>query len=111
MLTVEIADEIEEQMQGLMYRESLPEDHSMLFAYPAEAQLIFWMKNTFIPLDILYFDKDGRFVSSAQMTPCERDPCTKYPSNGEAMYALEVHAGFVEENGVGEGWTLQRSRK
>ncbi|TSD00247.1 MAG: hypothetical protein Greene101449_265 [Candidatus Peregrinibacteria bacterium Greene1014_49] len=105
-ILAEIANEPEAQAQGLMFRENLPQGEGMLFIFPDEAPRGFWMKNTLIPLDILFFDASGTWVSGATMTPCEADPCPGYPSNGAAKYALEVGAGFMAETGVGVGWNI-----
>lgn len=105
---VEIADEPAEQAKGLMFRESLLDDHGMLFVFGAMRPRSFWMKNTLIPLDIIYFDADGQFVSTVQMQPCKKDPCKNYPSAGSAQFALEVPAGYVGKYGVGPGWKLIR---
>jgi hypothetical protein len=103
----EIAGTPEARTQGLMSRTELPEGTGMLFVMPPEqAVLTFWMKDTLIPLDILFFDEKGKFVSWAGMTPCEADPCSTYTSAGPAQYALEVPAGFVEKENVGTGWVL-----
>lgn len=116
---VEIADEPHKQAQGLMGRTELPENHGMLFVFEEPRVLSFWMKNTLIPLDILYFDAQGKFVSAKSMIPCpsdssaeagKQDPCMTYSSGRRAQYALEVNAGFLEEEGVGEGWELQMER-
>ena len=64
---VELALTQEEQAMGLMFRESMPDDHGMLFVFGGEARRSFWMKNTRIPLDILYFDSDLVLVSLAWM--------------------------------------------
>jgi len=93
--TVEVADDFEERARGLMYRESMPEDHGMLFVHENEAPLAYWMKNTRIPLDILYFDAERRFVSAQRRVPtCSAgDRCPNYPSAGPAKYVLELNAG------------------
>lgn len=105
-VTVEIADEPAERERGLMHRTELPEDMGMLFIFEREQPLAFWMKNTLIPLDILYFDAGGQWVSSVTMEPCIKDPCRTYPAEGPAQYALEVNKGYVLAHGIGEGWTL-----
>ena len=107
---VEIADDPAERAQGLMHRTDLPEGHGMLFVFDAAIPLSFWMKNTLIPLDIVYFDDAGRFVSTTTMVPCEADPCATYPSAGPARYALEVPAGFTAQHGVGQGWSMVRTK-
>lgn len=107
-LRVEIADEADELEQGLMYRTELAPSHGMLFLFSEQRVLAFWMKNTLIPLDVLFFDRNNRFVSSRTMEPCTEDPCRSYSSGAPAVTALEVPAGFVEENRIGIGWTLVR---
>ncbi len=90
-----------------MGRDALADDAGMLFTFETEQTLRFWMKNTLIPLDIIYFDAQKRFVSALTMTPCAADPCSTYSSRYSALYALEVPAGSVAAWGVGEGWTLE----
>ena len=68
-IQVEIADEPEEHSRGLMFRESMEENHGMLFVYTTEQTRGFWMKNTLIPLDIAYADREGRIVDIQQMEP------------------------------------------
>jgi uncharacterized membrane protein (UPF0127 family) len=106
---VEIADEPEEHQQGLMGRMELPEDQGMLFIFPKAQLLSFWMKNTLMPLDLLFFDARGRFVGHQYMVPCEFDPCLLYRSRHPAKYALEVHAGIVAREGIGDDWSLSLS--
>lgn len=105
--SVEIADDQQEQALGLMFRDELPADAGMLFIFPNESPRSFWMKNTRIPLDIMYFDKKLRMVSiSADTPPCKITRCPSYPSVGPAMYVLELNAGKAAELGVGPGATL-----
>lgn len=106
-IAVEVARTPEEQQKGLMGRTSLDDDQGMLFIFETQRPLSFWMKNTLIPLDILFFDAQGAFVSSATMTPCTADPCKNYPSAGLARYALEVPAGFMERKNIAPATTLQ----
>lgn len=96
--TVELADDFEERARGLMYRESMPQDHGMLFVHEREAPLAYWMKNTRMPLDILYFDAERRFVSAQRGVPtCSAgNRCPNYPSAGPAKYVLELNAGRSE---------------
>lgn len=102
--TVEVADEPEKQALGLMFRRSLPDDHGMLFIFPREAPRSFWMKNTRIPLDIMYFGGDLRLVSvAANAQPCRVEQCPGYPSAGPARYVLELNAGKASELGLAPG--------
>jgi len=106
-LTVEVADEPLEWQRGLMHREILESD-GMLFVFPEEHIRSFWMKNVRIPLNILFFDVEGAFVSGTMMQPCMQESCKSYLSAAPAQYALEVPAGFIRQHGVGEGWRLGR---
>ena len=99
---VEIADSPAEQAKGLMYRKSLGEDRGMLFVYPAEQELSYWMKNTYIPLSIAYIDSEGRIVDILDMKPLDDRP-PHYVSSEPVQYALEVNQGFFEREGVKEG--------
>jgi len=102
--SVEIADTQEKQVLGLMFRDTMPADEGMIFIFPNEAPRSFWMKNTRIPLDIMYFDKDLIMVSiSANTPPCRVSRCPSYPSIKPAMYVLELNAGTASELGVGPG--------
>lgn len=104
---IEIADEPAERARGLMFRQDLAEGHGMLFIFDEPGVQSFWMKNTRVPLDILFFDAGDRFVSSATMEPCTADPCPVFPSQGVAKYAIEVPAGFLMRYLVDSGWILQ----
>ena len=99
---VEIADNLFEQAKGLMYRKALGENRGMLFVYPDERELSFWMKNTLIPLSIAYIDSDGHIVDILDMKPLD-DERPHYVSSEPVQYALEVNRGFFEERGVKEG--------
>jgi uncharacterized membrane protein (UPF0127 family) len=105
---VEIANTTEKQALGLMFRDSMPADQGMLFIFPDEAPRRFWMKNTRIALDIIYFDKDLKLVSiSADTPPCRVSDCPGYPSAAPAKYVLELNAGTAAELGVGSGDRLK----
>jgi len=99
---VEVADDVNEQAKGLMYRKSLGEDRGMLFVYPAERELSYWMRNTLIPLSIAYIDSEGRIVDILDMKPLDDNP-PHYVSSEPVQYALEVNKGFFEKMGVKEG--------
>lgn len=105
-LFVEIASDAQERAKGLMSRTELNPASGMLFVFQQSEQLTFWMKNTLIPLDILFFDDKGVFVSRTSMDPCLEDPCVSYSSERPARYALEVNRDERGAAGVGSGWLL-----
>lgn len=92
---VEIADDDQERAQGLMFREQLGDGRGMLFIHEREEPRSYWMKNTRIPLDILYFDKERRLVAQQrEVPPCpDGTACPSYPSRAPARYVLELDAG------------------
>jgi uncharacterized protein len=99
---VEVADDPAEQAKGLMERTTLGENRGMLFVFPEERELSFWMKNTLIPLSIAYIDSEGRIVDILNMKPLDDRP-PHYVSSEPAQYALEVNQGFFEKRGVKVG--------
>jgi uncharacterized membrane protein (UPF0127 family) len=101
--SVEIADDREEQAMGLMFRDSMPPDHGMLFIFRNESPRSFWMKNTRIPLDIMYFSSSLELINVAKAVPCRVQQCPPYPSEGPAMYVLELNAGTASELGLVPG--------
>ena len=108
---VELAENDEQHMRGLMFREQMAPDRGMFFIFNAEFMQAFWMKNTLIPLDILYFDKKLRLVSTqSSVPPCKADPCPSYPSSGPAQYVLELNAGTADKLGVKPGDALEFHR-
>jgi uncharacterized protein len=107
-LSVEIAESPEQQRIGLMGRTFLPEDEGMLFIYPEEqpGSAPFYMFRTLIPLDIAFFDGEGRIVSILHMEPCEKPVaawCNRYPPGVPYHGALEVNQGLLASRGVGVG--------
>src|ERR1700744_1491409 len=102
--STELALDNASREHGLMDRTTLAADHSMLFVFPNSEPRYFWMKNTLIPLDILYFDKDRRLLSiSAEAQPCKADPCKGYASHGSAQYVLELGGGGAKQAGIQVG--------
>jgi uncharacterized membrane protein (UPF0127 family) len=85
-----------------MHRTALGEDRGMLFVYPDERPLSFWMKNTLIPLSIAYINSEGRITDILNMKPLD-DRMPHYVSSESVQYALEVNKGFFEERGVKVG--------
>ncbi len=107
--TVEIADDDGKRAQGLMFRDRMAADHGMLFIHDRQQPLAYWMKNTHIPLDILYFDNERKLVSQQPDTPpCSLgDGCPPYPSEAPARYVLELNAGQAAKLGLKNGATLR----
>lgn len=108
-LNIEVAITQEEKMNGLMGREHLGENSGMLFVFDSVQPLSFWMKNTLIPLDVLYLDETGKILDIKTMTPCppEEERCPSYPSSEPGRYALEINGGRAEELGLKAGDELQ----
>lgn len=104
---VEMALTEPQREHGLMFRKKLGPYEGMLFDFYHEQKVSFWMKNTLIPLDILYFDGERKLVSAqVDVQPCKADPCPVYPSAGPARYVLELSAGTAARIGVRNGDTL-----
>jgi len=106
---VELAQTDETRARGLMFRDSMPDDHGMLFIHDREEQQAYWMKNTKIGLDILYFDSARRLVSQQRdVPPCSAgNMCPPYPSSGPARYVLELNAGQAEKIHLKDGTELR----
>lgn len=109
VLKVEIADTSVKREQGLMYRNQLRDDEGMLFVFPSETQLSFWMKNTNIPLSIGFFNSKKKLFQILPMDPAnpmELQPKT-YISAKPAQYALEVPIGWFDRHKVKLGDELK----
>ena len=106
---VEIADDDTERARGLMFRDVLAEGHGMLFIHVSEEPQSYWMKNTRIPLDILYFDDSRRLVAQQRdVPPCSLgDACPPYPSDAPARYVLELNAGEAARLDLQDGATIE----
>lgn len=105
-VTVEIADTPDERKQGLMNRTELPDNHGMLFIFPNERPRTFWMKNTEIPLDIIFLDAQRRVINVEQANPEPDIPpenMTLYTSDRPAQYVIELEQGFAERHDIGPG--------
>lgn len=108
-LSVEIAETVDKRSQGLMFRQSLEADHGMLFIFPELGYWTFWMKNTLIPLDILWMDESGKILHVESHVPiCTKkdDSCPRYYSTRESLYVLEIQAGRAKELGLTPGTRL-----
>jgi uncharacterized membrane protein (UPF0127 family) len=97
---VEVVTEPADQARGLMYRRSLGKDSGMLFIFRQEGLQSFWMKNTLIPLDMIFVSRDLAIVDITTMQPCITDPCPSYTSRQPAKYVLEINAGYCRSHNI-----------
>ena len=100
-IEIEIADNGPERQQGLMYRRSMDEAKGMLFIFQTEELQGFWMKNTYIPLDIMFVNKDKEIVKIHKNTTPFSE--TDLPSGKPAIYVVETVGGFADKYGLKEG--------
>jgi len=100
-ISIEIADNDAETTQGLMYRKSMPDTCGMLFVFPDSQERSFWMKNTFIPLDLLFINSNKEVITIQPNRPPFSEETI--PSYKPAQYVLEVNAGFCQRNGIKQG--------
>lgn len=109
---VEIADDDAERARGLMFRDRMEADAGMLFIHDREEPQAYWMKNTQLPLDILYFDNERKLVAQRRNTPpCSAgDACPSYPSHAPARYVLELNAGQADRLKLQDGAVLSLSK-
>ena len=108
---VEIAKTPAEQAYGLMDRKTLAKNAGMLFVYENASELSFWMKNTLIPLDIIFIDASKKIVGIQTMTPCHEIACPIYNSKKPAQYALEINAGLSKQYRLSAGNAIALSNK
>lgn len=110
-IKVEVASTPLEKSMGLMYRKSLPEDSGMLFVFPSEQSLSFWMKNTYIALTIGFFDSKMKLLETKDMEPhlgpVPDDKLPHYYSSQKAQYALEMSRGWFDKNKIKPGTTFR----
>jgi uncharacterized membrane protein (UPF0127 family) len=97
---VEVVKTQEAMAQGLMGRESLEINNGMLFVFPNEGPRSFWMKDTLIPLDIIFISADGTITNIVTAEPCSRMPCKTYGSLKPAKYVLEINANETSRRGI-----------
>ena len=102
--TVEMATTPSQQERGLMFRKDLAPNAGMLFDFVNEGPQAFWMKNTLIPLDMVWIDEAHRIVHIAHdVPPCKADPCPDYPPHAKASSVLELAAGAAARHHLKEG--------
>jgi uncharacterized membrane protein (UPF0127 family) len=107
-ITVEVASDDDTRTQGLMYRDHLADDRGMIFLFAQAGEYPFWMKNTLIPLDMIWIDRDHRIVHiSHDVQPCKADPCPNYPPHAEASSVLELAAGVAAKHRLADGDVLR----
>jgi hypothetical protein len=96
-ITAELAITDAERARGLMFREKIAVDQGMLFCFAEEDLHAFWMKNTLIPLDMIWLDQNRRIVHIAKnVPPCKADPCPSYAPSRPGNYVLELGAGGAD---------------
>jgi uncharacterized membrane protein (UPF0127 family) len=107
VVRAELAATEADRERGLMFRQELGQDTGMLFVFDEPGPHAFWMKNTLIPLDMLWLDDNGKIVSMAESAqPCKTAECPTYPSRAASSYVLEVNAGFAKKHHLRVGDTL-----
>jgi uncharacterized membrane protein (UPF0127 family) len=104
MVRMRLAVRGHEQQRGLMHVREMPADEGMIFVYPKPQRMSFWMRNTYIPLDIGFFDASGTLLEVHPMFPHVEDPVASV--SDEIRYALEMNQGWYAANGLGPGAKL-----
>ncbi|HKX91128.1 MAG TPA: DUF192 domain-containing protein [Sphingomicrobium sp.] len=105
--TVEVAATPEQQATGMMFRRSVPVDRGMIFPYGQSQNVAFWMRNTLVPLDIIFIRSDGTIVRIATARPLDETPV---PSGEPVSAVLEIRGGRAAELGIGEGDRVEWTR-
>jgi uncharacterized membrane protein (UPF0127 family) len=111
VVDAELAATAESRTRGLMERATLPANRGMLFLFETAQPLSFWMRNTLIPLDMIFADAQRRITTiHAAVPPCQLPgPCPSYASDGAAQFVLEVNAGTAAKAGIAIGDELRWS--
>jgi len=106
-VSVKIADTKTEQAKGLMFKKNLDENEGMLFVFDSERRHSFWMKNTLIPLDMIWVNSNKEVVHIEHSAPpCKESPCPTYSSDQPAQYVLELNGGWSIRHNLNLGDTL-----
>ena len=101
-ITVEISRTEKERQRGLMFRKDLCRNCGMLFIFEEEGRHSFWMKNTFIPLDMVFIDAGLNVVDVLHAKPCTEDSCMLYTPRQKALYVLETNGNKFNEKIIGK---------
>lgn len=105
---VEIAADDETRTTGLMYRDQLRPASGMIFLFPRDDEYAFWMKNTLIPLDMVWIDVNKKIVHvKHDVPPCKVENCPSYPPNVPSRYVLELAAGVAAQHALKAGDVLR----
>ncbi|HXH28380.1 MAG TPA: DUF192 domain-containing protein, partial [Candidatus Polarisedimenticolia bacterium] len=108
VIAAEIADTPEQVERGYMYRQEVGPDDGMIFVFPGAGLHVFWMKNTLVPLDMIWMDDDFVVVHvQAMAPPCKSDPCPTYGPLRKARYVLELKGGSAAREGLKIGDRLR----
>jgi uncharacterized membrane protein (UPF0127 family) len=103
VIELEVASSPEQQAMGLMYRRSLADNRGMMFTFDPPQPVSFWMKNTLIPLDIIFLEGGKVKAISADVPPCKSDPCPTYGPNVAVDRVIELRGGRAAELGLKPG--------
>ena len=106
--TLEIADTDAKRERGLMFRKSMPADHGMIFVFDAPDNYRFWMKNTWIPLDIVFLDETGKVL---EIEPRKANDLTSMGPDDPSHYVIELNAGAAANIGLAKGDHIELPQK
>ena len=103
-IDVEVMQTHEQHMRGMQFRKNLDRNSGMLFVFEHSYRASFWMKDTWIPLDIIWINQSKKIVHIVRKaSPCTTTPCPTYTPPEEARYVLEVNAGYADTLGLRVG--------
>ncbi len=105
-LTAELASTATQRQIGLMGRTSLGADEGMLFVLPTPMVTTFWMKNTLIPLDMIWVDENGKIIDIQQAEPCLTATCPSYTPPGPVKFVLETNQGWAQSHSIDSSATI-----
>ena len=104
----EVVDDDASRERGLMFRHRLGQGQGMLFIFEKDGLYSIWMKNMFLPLDIIWISEDRKIVYFTEnVQPCSSDPCPVFTSLDPARYVLEVNSGFIRSHRLRTGDSLK----